>query len=63
MQNFNAVGRFRRLKETKMWQNRVLGLDPGLNAPEFIHTQTLTGHTLQHSLQYIENEKLRTILI
>ena len=28
VQNFTAVGLFRRLKETKMWQNRVLALDP-----------------------------------
>ena len=34
MQNFTAIGRLRRLKETKMWQNRDLGLDPGLNSPE-----------------------------
>ena len=34
VQNFTAVGRLRRLKETKMWQNRDLGLDPGLNSPE-----------------------------
>ena len=36
MQNFTAVGRLRRLEETKMWQNRDLGLDPGLNSPETI---------------------------
>ena len=34
VQNFTAVGGLRRLKETKMWQNRDLGLDPGLNSPE-----------------------------
>ena len=34
MQNFTAIGRLRRLKEMKMWQNRDLGLDPGLNSPE-----------------------------
>ena len=28
-----AIGQLRRLKETKMWQNRDLGLDPGLNSP------------------------------
>ena len=26
--------RSRQLKDTKMWQNRYLGLDPGLNSPE-----------------------------
>ena len=35
VQTFTAVGRLRRLKETKMWQNRDLGLDPGLNYPEY----------------------------
>ena len=34
MQNSTAVGRLRRLKETKMWRIRDLGLDPGLNSPE-----------------------------
>ena len=34
MQNFTALDLFRRLKETKMWQNRILGLDPDLNSPE-----------------------------
>ena len=33
--NFTALGQLRRLKETKMWQNRDLGLDPGLNSPEW----------------------------
>ena len=37
MQNFTAVGRLRRLKETKMWQNRDLGLDPGLNSHELFN--------------------------
>ena len=32
--NLSALGRLRRLKETKMCQNRDLGLDPGLNSPE-----------------------------
>ena len=36
VQNFNSVGRSRRLNEMKMWQNRDLGLDPGLNSPEDI---------------------------
>ena len=34
VQNFTAVGRLRRLKESKIWQNRDFGLDPGLNSPE-----------------------------
>ena len=34
VRNFTAVGRLRRLKETKMCQDRDLGLDPGLNSPE-----------------------------
>ena len=36
MQNFTALGRLGRLKVTKMWQNRVLRLDPGLNSPKFL---------------------------
>ena len=39
MQNFTAIGRLRRLKEAKMWQNQDLGLDPGLNSPEKLDTQ------------------------
>ena len=45
VQNFTAVGRLRRLKETKMWQNRDLGLDPGLNSPEQSEHFALSGTT------------------
>ena len=34
VQNFTVIGRLRRLKETKMWQNIDLGLDPCLTFPE-----------------------------
>ena len=31
---FIAVRLFIQLKETKIWENQVLGLEPGLNSPE-----------------------------
>ena len=47
MQNFSAVGQLRRLKETKMRQNRDLGLDPGLNSLEYEQFCSLHPYLVQ----------------
>ena len=39
VQKFTVVGQFGRLKVTKMWENQIFGLDPGLNSLE---------HTVRH---------------
>ena len=62
VQNFTAVGRSRRLKETKMWQNRDLGLDPGLNSPPVTPGRSTWEPTHEQETSFGGRESQRTKL-